>query len=779
MAKKFVDIDNLKLVWDEINNKFVRNSQFWEKLEVLKGSTFPSTTYNGKISLTPDGEWSSDDKNLNEHEQFRNDFLEFINSDNINKFIKVSSSSEENDKLYEVINRTFYNEYLGLFEGVILNSLGEDYDQSESSDRVHYWYLRSIYSEGKYRIEWQPYIGYILTKEDMTEMFDELDNKISALEDKLNKTILYSINALDGINGYDNEYDKNRTSLWDKINNLSGELAKLSQRLDNAIINGGNTSNSNKIQKEYIFSFYETDESGKKSPIRVSKIGSQTPDSNSVSGNDNEVYVKYTLNAYNFPIVDTDKDSMDKYIKDNVLVVGRGSNIGVKTLFDNSLISDNVNDISLYYEVSFEIFVYSGGKWRNQYDITHSVDMNEDGMYELRHNSSTTIYNVHAEKIERDNPYLFNAYQINLYIDDNILKEEFNSSLADSGIYVHVYQARNINIELSPSNYNNGDEFNYLGSIGQNGLLDITSDQLKTKVDSNKYWSNRLYYVASSDASQNSSNWVTTYDIGYVDVNNNYDDNIVFDEYVCYMPYKKIDLSSIRDINNIVTINGVEQEHSIYNYDIEQLYQYPDDNGILSYEWRRCAQVENGAANIENTTDGIAIFNAKFNCGDVNVSAYCHGVDNDRISFDFQLPPNTIINAVDVLVEDGDIDLIDENFNILEEMDTVNTKVSNIKQLSSELTVTNRSGVISAKLYVDTSEYEELENVNIGEPTWLMGGKQISDNNILGKTAEYNESLKKYIYTLDVLGSNNNISARLQYSLGNGYEYQMNKTWNS
>lgn len=137
MSKKFINIDNLKVMWDEINNRFIRTNDLADELKILNDVTFKSTS---NIQLRPGGSWIVDNN-------FYTNFIDFVNTFCVKQYVL-----DTDDIIWDVICRTFFNKEINAFTGLILSSNDTDGD-------VHFWYLRIQESDGEYLLTWGEYIG--------------------------------------------------------------------------------------------------------------------------------------------------------------------------------------------------------------------------------------------------------------------------------------------------------------------------------------------------------------------------------------------------------------------------------------------------------------------------------------------------------------------------------------------------------------------------------------------------------------------------------------------
>lgn len=178
MSKKFVDINNLKIVWDEINKRFIRSNNFYEELEVLNEITFKSTT---NVQLRPNNTWNVD-------QTFYDNFINFVNAKNITQYILDADGI-----VWDVICKTFYDEDINKFTGVILSS-------NDTYKSVHFWYLKITQSGDEYILSWEEHIGEIsdgeyVTLNQFTKSYNELKKlienvniRLTSIENKLNNS---------------------------------------------------------------------------------------------------------------------------------------------------------------------------------------------------------------------------------------------------------------------------------------------------------------------------------------------------------------------------------------------------------------------------------------------------------------------------------------------------------------------------------------------------------------------------------------------------------------
>ena len=180
MAKQFVDINNLKIVWDEINKRFVRSSDFSEKIAPITSLTFNSTDV---YQLRPNNKWIITSS-------FYENFLSFVNSENINLYIK-----DYDGLLWHIVNKTFYKD--GKFYGVMLVDPNQN-----GNDDIYFYYLK-VYQDQKdklYKMEWSNYgefpIHDFVNTNTFLEMYNGLVQQIATLQRKV--AALEEGNIVDG-----------------------------------------------------------------------------------------------------------------------------------------------------------------------------------------------------------------------------------------------------------------------------------------------------------------------------------------------------------------------------------------------------------------------------------------------------------------------------------------------------------------------------------------------------------------------------------------------------
>ena len=196
MAKNFINIDNLKIVWDEINKRFVRYSTIADQLSLLVPNTL---TCNNKFNIPLVPHWTGEITEDN-----YNYFIEFVNSDNTHHYVK-----DYNNCLRQVISKYFYDNESGKFLGVLLSTNGVN--EGDEKD-VRVWYIRT-YKDGEiYKLEWEEYIGEILSGNfvDFTEYTIAMNNLNESIK-KLNTRM----SELEGNVVPDDDYEEDSTDYYE------------------------------------------------------------------------------------------------------------------------------------------------------------------------------------------------------------------------------------------------------------------------------------------------------------------------------------------------------------------------------------------------------------------------------------------------------------------------------------------------------------------------------------------------------------------------------------
>lgn len=191
MAKKFIDINNLKVIWDEINKRFVRNSRFVNEMEITNPIYF-RCSYNTRLHtprLAKSCTWQIE-------KDYYDNFIIFANSSNLRAYVE-----DENDMLWEVVNKAFYSKKyseIPQFNGVILSANDEPINDQNV---VNFWYLRAekivnpdSVDDITYQLTWGEWIGDMdgyVTYEDLngalkeTHVIKNFNNRLKTIEAKL------------------------------------------------------------------------------------------------------------------------------------------------------------------------------------------------------------------------------------------------------------------------------------------------------------------------------------------------------------------------------------------------------------------------------------------------------------------------------------------------------------------------------------------------------------------------------------------------------------------
>lgn len=233
MAKKFIDIENLRILWNEINDKFVRSSQLEEQLDILSPITLTSTP---SIQLRPDQEWEID-------ESYYNTFINFINSNNSQKIIIDADNIQ-----WDIICKTFFSTIYNQFEGIILST-----NDIDSDDDNRFWYIRTIReivddganAETHYRLVWSQYSSTGLS--DILNEFVKSSDYIQDIK-SLSSTISIMNSELSSLTRTVKENSNT-------IMRLSNRVEKLEQRL-------GVEPDTESQEKVYTIRCYLRDEYG-------------------------------------------------------------------------------------------------------------------------------------------------------------------------------------------------------------------------------------------------------------------------------------------------------------------------------------------------------------------------------------------------------------------------------------------------------------------------------------------------------------------------------------
>lgn len=191
MAKKFVDLNNLKILWNEINEKFLRSSQVEEFMDLITPDILSSSP---EIQLRPNREWD------NISEDFYNQFISFVNTQHNAQLVIDADGC-----YWDVINKTFYDKSMKKYTGLILsiNDTPVDIDKDTPLDDIkndfeRFWYIKSYRNTDEnghyvYSLKWVPfsipwgdYIEARVTRNDLADQLGTYDSRLMIAETDIN-----------------------------------------------------------------------------------------------------------------------------------------------------------------------------------------------------------------------------------------------------------------------------------------------------------------------------------------------------------------------------------------------------------------------------------------------------------------------------------------------------------------------------------------------------------------------------------------------------------------
>ena len=230
MAKKFVDLNNLKILWNEINEKFLRTSQVEEFTDLITPDILSSSP---EIQLRPNREWENVD------EDFYNKFISFVNTQHNTQLV-----IDADGYYWDVINKTFYDRSIKKYTGLILSINEEplDIDKDTELEEVknnfeRFWYIkinRNIDGSGHYiyslkwypfSIPWGNYIETRITENKFNDQLEIYNNRLLTTETNINS----NSNKINSNVNYINNLMARVEALEKELNIVSGMLVSTSE----------------------------------------------------------------------------------------------------------------------------------------------------------------------------------------------------------------------------------------------------------------------------------------------------------------------------------------------------------------------------------------------------------------------------------------------------------------------------------------------------------------------------------------------------------------------
>lgn len=232
MNKKFVDINNLQIVWDEINDKFARMTDLEARTANLSVSYFNPKKYTSPEFTLECPEPSTSNKHSISKVAY-DDFIKFANSDNYKKFVY-----DIEDRPWMVVSQILYNTYIKetgdkshRFNGVVVmsNTIGD----SESVDSNMYTiYVNKDNISGTvddiYTIYWEPYDKQYCKLKNLSDSINKVYGDIDAAIVTINQNISELDTSVNNIN----ETVKN---INESQNNLIKDVEKSIENINNVI----------------------------------------------------------------------------------------------------------------------------------------------------------------------------------------------------------------------------------------------------------------------------------------------------------------------------------------------------------------------------------------------------------------------------------------------------------------------------------------------------------------------------------------------------------------
>lgn len=206
MNKKFVDINNLQIVWDEINDKFARMTDLEARTTNLSVSYFNPKKY--KYTSPEFTLECSEPSRSNKHSISKvtyDDFIKFVNSDNYKKFVY-----DVEDRPWMVVSQILYNTYIKetgdkshRFNGVVvMSNTVSDPESIDSNMYVIYVNKDNISDtvDDIYTIYWEPYDKQYCKLKNLSDSISKVYGDIDAAVVTINQNISELDTSVNNIN---------------------------------------------------------------------------------------------------------------------------------------------------------------------------------------------------------------------------------------------------------------------------------------------------------------------------------------------------------------------------------------------------------------------------------------------------------------------------------------------------------------------------------------------------------------------------------------------------
>lgn len=196
MNKQFVDINNLQIVWDEINDKFARMTDLEQATANLSVSYFSQNEFND--DYTPEFHLKISDEPIQIPKEAYDYFINFVNSNKCKKIVIDDDGIDWNVISSTLFDNTTENgqnieeveEYTKQkFNGVIVASNNIP-DVNSQFDNLYLIYAYSF--SGHYYIEWVSFCDQYANHNDLNSLKDSI---IGSSKDKYELT-LYGVKNL-------------------------------------------------------------------------------------------------------------------------------------------------------------------------------------------------------------------------------------------------------------------------------------------------------------------------------------------------------------------------------------------------------------------------------------------------------------------------------------------------------------------------------------------------------------------------------------------------------
>lgn len=224
MNKKFVDINNLQIVWDEINNKFARMTDLEARTANLSVSYFNPKKYTSPEFTLECSKLSRSNKHSISKVTY-DDFIKFVNSDNYKKFVY-----DIEDRPWMVVSQILYNTYIKetgdkshRFNGVVVMS--NTVNDSESIDsNMYVIYVNKDNTSGAvdniYTIYWEPYDKQYCKLKNLSDSINKVYSDIDSAVVAINQNISKLDTSVNNINETVGEVQNKHAEDLAKINTI-------------------------------------------------------------------------------------------------------------------------------------------------------------------------------------------------------------------------------------------------------------------------------------------------------------------------------------------------------------------------------------------------------------------------------------------------------------------------------------------------------------------------------------------------------------------------------